>query len=282
MEIIAELENAPRGVYTGMIGYLAPGRQAQFNVAIRTVVIEGGTNEAEYGVGGGIVWDSNAAQEFEECRTKALVLTTRRPDFELLESILWSPEGGYLLLQGHLSRLGQSAAYFGYALDEQGVRRALLALTYTLPNRPQKVRLLLAADGAIRLETGEVGPAGMVRAGLATRPITSNELFLYHKTTWRRIYEEAAASRPDCAEVILWNERDEITESTTANIVVRLDGALLTPPLSSGLLPGVFREHLIDEGIIREQAITLGDLARCDRLYLINSVRKWRPVELVL
>jgi branched-subunit amino acid aminotransferase/4-amino-4-deoxychorismate lyase len=130
------------------------------------------------------------------------------------------------------------------------------------------------------LEAAPIEASGTLAVALASRPVSSGDVFLHHKTTNRPVYEQARSSRPDVDEVLLWNERGELTEATTANLVVKLDGELLTPPASSGLLAGVFRRRLLDEGVIREQVIPLGDLGRCQAIYLVNSVRKWQEAVL--
>jgi para-aminobenzoate synthetase/4-amino-4-deoxychorismate lyase len=281
MSIIAELETSPRGVYTGCIGYLAPNRQAQFSVAIRTVVVDRTQQSAEFGVGGGIVWDSGKNSEFAESLTKAQILFERRPQFHLLESLLWTPDEGYFLLDEHLKRLADSAVYFAYDCDVEALHTGLQAFSTSLPSEPQKVRLLLARCGDFTLEAAPVGTMPLASLGLARVPVNSQNIFLYHKTTNRTIYEQARSTAPECDDVLLWNERGEITESTTANVVVELDGELLTPPLSSGLLAGTFRDRLLAEGAIQEKVINVADLGRCRCIYLINSVRKWRQARLL-
>ena len=284
MQIIAELEQTPRRIYTGTVGFWMPDRKAQFNVAIRTVLIDKATGEAEYGVGGGIVWDSIDTMEFEECRTKARILTQRVPDFSLLETILWTPEQGYFLLPYHLKRLADSAAYFSYAADMDAIRNKLDSLARTLPKTAHKVRLLVAKDGGITLQSEALaealGDAAAVsqRCCLTSAPIDSSNPFLYHKTTNRLVYEQALATVPGYADVILWNEKGEITESCIANILVELDGELYTPPIQCGLLPGTYRAYLLEQGKIRERVISTEDLARSPHVYLVNSVRKGREV----
>ena len=276
MQIIAALETAPRGIYTGCIGYIAPGRQAQFNVAIRTVLVDKSAGRAEYGVGGGIVWDSDPEEEYLECETKAGILTRRWPKFKLLESLLWTPEDGYFLLEHHLRRLTDSAAYFRFAFDPDGLREKLAAYEDSLPPQEQKVRLLLGHRGEVLLQASGVGNGGSLRVGLATYNVNSGNVFLFHKTTHRELYASMRATRPDCDEVLLWNEHGEITEATTANAVVEIGGELLTPPVECGLLDGTFRRHLIERGIVREAIVSREDLRECQAVYLVNSVRKWR------
>jgi para-aminobenzoate synthetase / 4-amino-4-deoxychorismate lyase len=281
MEIIARLEPEPRGVYCGCIGVVAPNRQARFSVAIRTAVVDRAAKQVAYGVGGGIVWDSTAGEEYEEWETKARVLTERRPRFQLLESLLWTPEDGFSLLDRHLARLADSAGYFGFKLDVAEVQRALRTAVLDLEPEAHKVRLLVDRRGHISI-TAEPGvDAGPVTVGLAAEPVSSDDVFLYHKTTHRQLYERARATRPECQEVILWNERGEVTEATTANLVVCLGGELLTPPLESGLLPGTMRAHLLETGRIQERKVRVDELADNEGLYLINSVRGWREARLV-
>jgi para-aminobenzoate synthetase/4-amino-4-deoxychorismate lyase len=281
MQLLNELEAEPRGVYTGVIGYLAPGRRAQFNVAIRTAVIDRALGRATYGVGSGIVWDSEAAAEYDECLLKARVLDARPDearDFQLLETLLWTPEEGYFLLRRHLERLADSAEYFGFQCDPEQVGRALADTAVGLEGR-NRVRLLLDRSGRITIEAHallEGRRSEPVRVGLARAPVSSTDVRLYHKTTRRAVYDEARASRPDCDDVILWNERGELTESSVANLVLELDGRRVTPPVSAGLLAGTFRAHLLAAGEIEERTLMVDDLQRASRVWLINSVRGWR------
>ena len=277
MQIITELETGPRQIYTGSIGVVSPDRKAQFNVAIRTVLIDKIKQQAEYGVGGGIVWDSTETIEFEESQTKAKILTERMPDFSLLETILWTPENGYYLLQQHLARLKDSAIYFSFSADLDAIRDKLFSLTRIFPHAAHKVRLLVAKDGYIICKP-EVLRHSTVRhirrVCLARSPIDSSNPFLYHKTTNRRVYDQALASCPKYDDVILWNEKGEVTESCIANIVVELDGKLYTPPVQCGLLAGTFRACLIEQDKVRERVIRLKDFAKNSHIYLVNSVRK--------
>lgn len=287
MQIIADLEQEPRGIYTGCIGYLAPGRQARFNVAIRTVAIDRQQGQAEYGVGGGIVWDSTPGDEYQECQIKARVLTQPQPEFDLLESLLWEPDSGYFLLEAHLQRLAESGEYFGFTLDLAEIRQALVARVQVLPPVPHKVRLLVTRGGVPHLEAAPLDPTpepaepASLRVSLACEPVLASDPFLYHKTTHRQVYERARPQATPCDEILLWNERGELTEARTANLVVDRRGTLLTPPVASGLLAGTFRDSLLAQGSLREVVLKVDQLESTDRLYLINSVRRWRPAELV-
>lgn len=149
-QIITELENAPRGIYTGCLGFIAPGGNAQFNVAIRTAHLDRATGQVEYGTGSGVTWDSKCADEYQECRTKALLLTAPRREFQLLETLLWKPEGGYFLLQRHLTRLNESACYFGIPLEREGIEAKLQTYAATFPAQRHRVRCLINAGAIAR------------------------------------------------------------------------------------------------------------------------------------
>lgn len=283
MEIIKELEPQARGIYTGSIGYISPDQKASFNVAIRTVVIDRQENRATYGVGGGIVWDSQAEQEYQECFLKAQVLVKRRPAFELLETIRWTEDEGYFLLDLHLQRLSQSAEYFNFPLDLVDIRRRLAELSSEF-NGPTRVRLLVDKKGDFTLQSSALKLPDQrqpLRVRLALKPVSSDNIWLFHKTTNRDVYEDARASWPWADEVILWNEAGELTEGTISNLVLDLDGRLVTPPLTCGLLDGTFRRYLLQNGEIQEQRLLLDDLYQSRKLYLINSVRLWQEAELV-
>jgi len=279
MRIIADLETEPRRIYTGCIGFIAPDGKAQFNVAIRTVLVDRTTGRAEYGVGGGIVWDSVSGDEYMECRVKARVLGGRLPDFSLLETMLWTTGGGYFLLDYHLRRLSDSIAYFGLPADICRIQKRISRLTASLPDSPHKVRLLVSQGGAVSCRAVTLADAAdtrPVKLRLSPTPVNSTEPLLYHKTTHRRIYDAALAACPGCDDILFWNERGEITETSVANVVINLDGELITPPVRCGLLPGTFRAWLLDQGKIREKIIKVEALKQSETVYLINSVRKWR------
>ena len=266
MQIIRELERFPRGAYTGAIGFLKPGGDCIFNVAIRTVVIDTETNVATFGVGGGVTIDSTAEREYEECLVKSRFLHASPVEFQLFESILLE-EGEYFLLSRHIERLRNSATYFGFSFPEQEISSVLVQIAARNASGAFKVRLVLWKDGQIETQVSPVENAHSINnIALATRPVHTSDRFLYHKTTLRDYYSE---------DVIFWNERDEVTESRIANVVVSIDGQLFTPPVSSGLLPGTFRAELLAQGKIKERVITIQDLRSAQEFFLINSVRKW-------
>ena len=278
MEILADLEPEPRGVYTGAIGYVAPGGDAQFNVAIRTAVVDLRRQRLSFGVGSGIVWDSSAAGEYDECLLKAAVLSRVSPEFELLETMRWSPAEGFYLLERHLRRLGESAEYFGFPSDQRRVADAL-GRSVSGAAGSLRVRLRLASNGAPAVECTPLQVrSAPVRVKLAASPVSRDDVFLYHKTTNRAVYDRARLA--DADDVLLWNEEGELTESTIANLVVELDGVRVTPPVECGLLAGTLRGELLDRGEIGERIVGVDDLRRATRLWLINSVQGWRPATL--
>ena len=284
MQIIASLEKSPRSIYTGCIGFITPERNMQFNVAIRTVLIDKSKDTAEYGVGGGIVWDSISDEEYGECCDKALVLTARRPEFSLLETMLWTPDDGYFLFEYHLRRVEDSAEYFGFPVHEEQIRGKLMTMAESYPPVPHKIRLLVSRDRDITCQVTQLDETEMqqpVRLRLAENAIDSSDPFLYHKTTHRQVYDTARAAVSDCDDVLLWNEQGEITETTIANIIVERDGELLTPPVHCGLLPGTFRAWLLDRGDIKEEVITVEAFKGYEHIYLVNSVRKQREALMV-
>jgi para-aminobenzoate synthetase/4-amino-4-deoxychorismate lyase len=278
MEIIRELEGQPRGVYCGAIGYVSPGREAVFSVAIRTAVVDAVTGKAEIGIGSGITWDSDAGSEFRECLDKSAFLIRDSSEFSLIESLRFDCNG-YLLLERHLQRLAGSAIYFGFSFDAGTLRDRLQDLGQGLSG-VHKVRVLLASDGGITLEsqpiTGADSTASPAEIAVSLRRVNSADPFLYHKTTRRALYDDQLRAHPGCYDVIFLNERDELTEGSFTTLVISLKGELLTPTLDCGLLPGVLREELIEVGAIREEVLTLDQLHTADTIWLINSVRGWR------
>ena len=283
MNIIRALETAPRGIYTGAIGYLTPEGDAHFNVAIRTVTVDKRRGVAEFGVGSGIVWDSTERDEYAECLLKAAILTEQGSrahpagvaDFELLETMKWTPTGGFALLDRHLARLADSAGYFGFSLSRENIAEALAAATRGRMV-PARVRLRVSRGGEVACDVSDLVPApGIVRVAVAAAPVDRRNVFLYHKTTRRDVYEAAQASRPEAGAVILWNEAREITEATTHNVVAEIGGRRITPPIECGLLAGTMRAELLDAGEIAAGRITVEDLRSATGVWLINSVSGW-------
>lgn len=284
MKIIAELETSPRKIYCGSIGYIAPNRKACFNVAIRTALVDKRNRKAEYGIGGGIVWDSESADEYGEALLKSRVLTDPPlKEFSLFETLLWTPEEGYFLLERHLARMMDSAEYFGFAQKtatgavEENLRKKLYELT-SGANSPKRVKLLMNKHGDIWGEVHDFQASNKVfQVRLAKIPVNSNERFLYHKTTNRDVYEKSAIAGYD--DVLLYNEKDKLTEFTIGNLVVKIDGEFFTPPVECGLLAGTFRGELIASGVVKERVLKIQDRAEFEAVFLVNSLRKWVQIK---
>jgi para-aminobenzoate synthetase/4-amino-4-deoxychorismate lyase len=283
--IIADLEDSARGPYCGAIGYLAPPGtgepRANFNVAIRTVALDGQTRTAEYGVGGGITHDSSASGEYEEILAKARVLTDVRPAFELFESLAHLPAEGFQHLDEHLERLTASARYFGFRFEPETAAAALKRAVDEVAV-PSVVRLMLARDGGLSTEVRELPAADdKVRVALDDEPVDPSDVWLFHKTTRRAPYERRRERRPDVDDVLLVNDRGEVTESTIANLAVRLEDEWLTPPIDAGLLAGTYRTVLLREDRLAERPITPDEVRGAEELALVSSVRGWRTAVLV-
>ena len=280
MEIINKLEPYQRGFYTGTIGFIKPGGDCIFNVPIRTIQLDSQKNTAIFSVGGGITYDSTAKDEFKECFTKSLFLNTQTSEFKLLESILLE-DGNYFLLKNHLKRISSSAKYFDFVLDKKVLLKKLKIICKQNKKGSFKIRILLSINGQIEITNSTLikeGSEEVKNITFASSHINSSDKFLYHKTTNRKVYEDAKKEFPDFDDLILFNEKGEVTESTIANIVIEKNGKKFTPPRQSGLLAGTFREELLNKGEIKEKIILKEELLSADKIFLINSVRKWIDV----
>jgi para-aminobenzoate synthetase/4-amino-4-deoxychorismate lyase len=266
MEIIAEVEPDARGAYTGSLGYLAPSGDAAFNVAIRTLVlrqdaVERGYGDATLGLGSAVVADSNAGDEWRECGAKGAFVTAGARPFDLIETMRFDPHEGLADLERHLARLGASAEALGFAFDRHGARNELQAATFHL-RAGARVRLMLGRSGAIAIETRPLpaAPLGPVEIAIVPLPVDAADFRLRHKTSDRAFYDDArrAAGR---FEVVFVDGEGFLTEGSFTSLFVEREGRLLTPPLSRGLLPGVLRARLIDEGRVAESEVVPADLA---------------------
>lgn len=281
MELINELEDEPRGVYTGAIGFITPERDSLFNVAIRTVEIDD-QGAGVIGIGSGLVHDSSPKAEYDECLLKMQFLTKELPEFQLIETIGFLPGIGLLLLDEHMARLEESALYFGYPFIKARAIRDLETLTNAAKS-PLRIRLLLHQSGSTSITATEMAiPATgeLWNITIADENMESGNPFLYHKTTNRDFYDNARlraqkTHKPETInEVIFLNERQEVTEGSFTNIFIdQGDGKLLTPPVSAGLLRGTLRQSLINEGRASEKTLYLSDLDAARVIYVGNSVR---------
>ncbi len=276
MQIIKEIEKEERGVYTGAIGLFKPDAEAVFNVAIRTILLEG--KKGEMGVGSGIVYDSEPEQEYKECLLKANFLTSPQKEFQLIETMLWSKRF-FFLLNSHLKRLKESAEYFDFCYDENYLKKALLRIKKRFkPNFSYRVRVLLFKNGDISITYRCQKKKNTYRAFIAIseQKTNSRDIFLHHKTTQRRLYDNEYKKyrKSGYYDVLFRNERDEITEGAISNIFIKAKGKYYTPPLSCGLLNGAYRRYLLDKKRnVQEKVLTLKDIQNADEIYLVNSVR---------
>ena len=280
MRLLHGVERRRRGVYTGAIGYMAPHGAAEFNVAIRTVSLRKG--EARLGVGSGITSGSDPALEFAECLTKTMFLRRApEPPFELIETLLLE-EGNYVLLEEHMERLAESAEYFDFAFDRGRVQHALTDAVGSSEGKRARVRLLLSKEGAVSYAVSALDgdASGSVDLLLAGERTSADDRFLRHKTTHRGLYDSALreAQAHGAVDSLFRNTRDEVTEGGIHNVMAFVAGEWITPPLSSGVLPGVFRRHLLQRGRVIERVLLFNDLLRAEAIFVCNSVRGLRRV----
>lgn len=302
MEIIRSLERRPRGIYTGAVGHMAPSGDMVFNVPIRTLAIDC-QGLARLGVGSGVVADSDEQAEYEESLLKGRFAEAPQEAPALIETMRWVADEGYWLLEEHLARLSSSAAYFGYSLSLQEARTLMVdhiaALTDACvgPLEDRRVRLLCSPHGGLSIKSVPVtGPlTRSLRDALSQHPervafgsetVSSEDVFLFHKTTHRRqldrLFESEAAPR-GLRDVLLVNQRGEVTEGTRYNLFVYLDGNWLTPPLSSGVLSGTFRTDFMENGDspVLERILRKEEVMRAEKICLANSLFGLVAVELV-
>lgn len=293
MQIIRELETEPRGIYTGAIGWFDAPEEGHtlgdfcMSVPIRTLALDAeegnGVRKGTLGVGAGIVHDSDAAGELAECRLKARFLTGLGNDFELLETMHATKKDGCRHLDLHLRRLRTSANYFGFAIDEGYLLASINKACETLAaGNEYRLRLALKQDGSCTIRTGLLTPLSLpVKLLLAHEKTRSSDLFLRHKTTVREMYDAAwhAAEEHGAFDKLFCNERGELTEGGRSTVFVKLDGRWFTPPLASGLLPGVMRSVLLNDPAwhASERCLSVDDLRRAQEIVVCNALRGALP-----
>lgn len=275
MQRIGELESAPRGLYTGALGWLAPGGDCRFNVAIRTLEVQAG-GSARLGVGSGIVIDSVAEREYAECLLKSSFLTGFDPGFELIETLRLDG-GHYPLLALHLERLALSAQALGFACDLPAIAAALSERSLVCALGVHRVRLTLAHDGRYQISlTPMVDQPGPWAVVFSDERLNADDYLLRHKTSARSRYQQALAAlaeHPELFDAIFLNTRGEVCEGARSNIFVERDGILLTPAAICGLLPGVMRRQLLESGRAIEAVLTRDDVLGAPAIYMANALR---------
>lgn len=283
MEIIRELETECRGIYCGAIGYCSPEGNMEFSVPIRTLVKNYGIDQWNYRVGSGIVWDSNIESEWQECSDKTAFLTNESPeDFYLVETIKIENKIA-LYLEDHLERILQSASYFNINCDKDNIVAAINIAIEGVEDNEIILRLLINQNGSETLQFFPFNKSATFQVILSENLLNSKNLFLYHKTTNRKWYDSAMEriKNGDFYDMIFMNENREITEGARSNIFIEINGDLFTPPISSGLLPGILRKNLIEGKKCVETILDIEDLLNADAIYCGNSVRGLVKVELL-
>jgi para-aminobenzoate synthetase / 4-amino-4-deoxychorismate lyase len=279
MAIIDQLETGRRGAYTGSIGFIAPGGEAAFNVAIRTLALRDGDACATVGLGSGIVADSVAAAEWQECLAKGDYIRVAGSSFDLLETMRFDPRDGIARLDRHLERMAASARSFGFAFDRHLIRNRLQQATFRQKNSARvRMRLSPAGNIAIALDPLPTQPDGPVRVAIAPLPVASADFRLRHKTSDRAFYDEARAAS-GAFETLFEDADGLLTEGSFTALFVEREGHLLTPPLARGLIPGVLRAELLAEDRAVEQDLTRADLA--NGFLIGNSLRGLIPAILL-
>lgn len=271
MEVIAEVEADARGPYTGAIGALGPDGAAAFNVAIRTLVLQEGRDDARIGLGSAVVADSTIAGEWQECLAKGAFLTMDAPRFDLFETMRFDPEDGIVRLEEHVARMGESARAFGFAFDRHEIRNEMHAATFRLM-APARIRLMLGQSGAVSIEVTPIPatPPQPFAVRVVPLPVDPQDFRLRHKTTDRGFYT-AARAKAGTFEVIFERPDGLLTEGSFSNLFVRKGDTLVTPPLGLGLLPGIQRALLLESGEAIEGELTIADLG--GEFYLANDLR---------
>lgn len=300
MGIIRQLEREERGVYTGAIGFFKPNRDAVFNVAIRTLILEG--KSGQMGIGSGIVYDSKPLKEHKECRLKAMffeLLGKRslqvssgrgKEKYELIETMKWSKKTGFSLLAYHLDRLRASAEYFNFSFNEKEIKAKLCRINKRLNKQfSYRLRLLLNREGRINLgyqRIKEIQEGFIPEISFSRQRMYSKNVFLYHKTTNRAIYEKQynMARKNGLWDVIFENEKGEVTEGAISNIFIRKGRMYYTPPVRCGLLSGVYRQYFIKKNsrLVKEKVLRRKDLIKAEAIFLTNALRGMMRVRLRL
>ncbi|KXW56916.1 aminodeoxychorismate synthase component I [Ferrovum sp. PN-J185] len=280
MEIISNLESVPRGPYCGAIGYLAPNQQGLFNVAIRTIYHNKYDNSLTYGVGSGITWDSEATNEYKEINNKIHFLH-QEPPYSLFETVNLI-HGKCVFWDYHFERLKKSANELNFFPPNQTHYLSINELYEQTKLGSYRARFIYHKNGIARWEIYELPVTPITpKVQLASSPISSNDFRIRHKTTDRSVYDELFTQNKDVFfDLILWNERGEITEFTKGNIVLEIDGQLLTPSSESGLLPGILRQVLLENSLIKEKILFKEDLLVAKKIWFINSLRGWIDLDL--
>ena len=270
MQIVEEVEVAPRGIYCGSIGRIDAHGDAAFNVAIRTFTVRDATKSLSVGLGSGVVADSIEADEWAECLAKGDFAKLDEHGFDLIETMRFEPMAGILRLEQHLERMKSSALAFGFEFDRHELRNRLHASIFHL-ERLSKIRLMVSRHGAQAVEIWPLQDVAEWRVAVVPLPVNNLDFRLRHKITDRNFYDSARKARSDCDEVVFVGTDGLLTEGSITALFVERDGKLLTPRLETGLLPSILRRELLDSGRAEEADLEVDDLA--DGFWVGNSLR---------
>lgn len=285
-EIISEYEKSPRKIYTGSIGCISPNKDFLFNVAIRTIITD--TKKAELGIGSGIVADSVPEYEWEECLLKTKFYSQKLESFEVFETILWDKNKGFVFLDEHLQRMRDSQIYFCRQFNKEAILQALDNITFLEFANFARVKVKISRSGQVSVEYSVLNSPGWgkseIRVCLAKERTDPKNVFLYHKTTNRKLYDEKykSAIANGFDEIIFFNLDNQVTEGSITNIFIRLGDQWLTPPLFCGLLPGIWRQKTIALLNAKEIPFGLDELTRAEEILMGNSVRGGVPAHIEL
>ena len=282
MEIINEIENNKRGIYTGSIGLIKP-EEFKMSVAIRTITINKQTGDGIMGLGSGIVWDSNPKSEYEEVLLKSKFLTEPLDYFEIFETMRYE-NGQIKFIDDHIERMKSAAEYFLFKFNEKKIRKQIDKSIAELDKQKiKKIRLSLAKWGEIRVDVSDIAkPAKDILVIISQNKINSTDKFRYFKTTNRKLYDDEYKhfSSKGFFDVLYLNKKDEIAEGSRTNIFFRKGANWFTPAIESGLLPGVYRKYFIEtHPDISEKNIRIEDLINADELLLTNALRSELKVD---
>ncbi|MDR3301757.1 MAG: aminodeoxychorismate synthase component I [Spirochaetaceae bacterium] len=266
MDIIDRLEGGARNIYCGAIGLISPGGNCEFSVPIRILQKAAGDACYTYRVGGAIVWDSSAEDEWLETITKTKFLHS---NFKLLETMK-IVDGAILFAEEHNARIKKSADFFGFSYHDDIV-------TLQAP-QDGMLRFLLEKSGRYTVEHRAIHETTIDTIRISPLRVNSSDIFLRHKTSYRPLFTIDYTSVYD---EVFFNERNELTEGSRTNIVLKIGGRLWTPPLSSGLLSGIYRQHMLESCACSEKILSRVDLENAEEVYCVNSVRGMRRVRLV-
>jgi para-aminobenzoate synthetase/4-amino-4-deoxychorismate lyase len=270
MQVVEEVEAAPRGIYCGSIGRIDDNGDAAFNVAIRTFTVCAETQSLSLGLGSGVVADSMEADEWAECLAKGDFAKIENHDFDLIETMRFEPAAGILRLEHHLDRMASSAVAFGFECDRHQLRDRLHESIFNL-DRLSKIRLMVSRHGAQAVEIRPLEDVTEWRVGVVPLPVDAGDFRLRHKMSDRTFYDDARRGRPDCDEVVFVGTDGLLTEGSITALFVERDGKLLTPRLETGLLPSILRRELIESGKALEADLRIDDLS--DGFWVGNSLR---------